>query len=300
EDLVFLRDPENGDPISRPGSFDDPARFDAPNAQWDIGLVLGLIPGYIGNRLEAFLLYRGRWSSYRNDFPTTVFPDARGLFGTAILAGFGYDDLRDHMRGVRSGFAAEVSAEWAPGFLAYPVASVEYLRFNSAAQVFVPLLPADSPAARFFVPLFGARAAMDAAAGPVLPIFVLQSFGGRYGRRALAGEVRGYPDRAYDASIKAYVNLELRVYGPALGPARPVVFTFLDAGWYFGLDRSASFGDASGVIASAGAGAAVGLWGAFRAGFYAGVLLPGYDRLFPIYVPGGEKSFASVMFIRHF
>lgn len=300
EDGKLVRDPASGEPIPAPATFDDPARFDAPNAQWDLGVVLGLIRGSGGNLLEAFLLYRGRWDVYRNDFSTAVFPDSRGMFGTALLAGLGYDRVRDLGRGLKSGAAAEVSAEWGPGFLASRFGPVEYGRFNASIRGYLPLLPENSSLYRILAPQLALRAAADAAFGPDQPLFVLQNFGGRYEGLALAGEVRGYPTRAYDASLKAFGNLELRVFGPALGPAAPVVLGFLDAGRYSGLHKSPSYGDSSGTLASLGAGLALGIGPAFHGGIYAGTILPVEDPLFEVYVPGGGRGFLSAMFTLHF
>ncbi len=300
EDGKLVRDPGTGDPIPAPETFDDPARFDAPNGQWDIGVVLGLAGGEGGNRLEAFLLYRGRWDVYRGGFSTSVFPDARGLFGTALLAGFGYDHVRDLGRGIDAGIAAESSVEWGPAFLASGFGPVDYLRFNASARGYFPVIPSDSPLFRVLAPQLAIRASADAAFGPDQPLFVLQGFGGRYEGKALAGEVRGYPSRAYDASLKAYGNLELRVFGPALGPAVPVILGFLDAGWYSGLHKSPAYGDASGTLASAGAGLALGIGGTFHGGVYAGTILRVEDPLFEVYVPGGGRGFFSAMFTLHF
>ena len=300
EDGKLIRDPASGEPIPAPETFDAPARFDAPNAQWDLGVVLGLIWGGDGNLLEAFLLYRGRWDVYRGGFTTAVFPDARGLFGTALLAGLGYDSVYDLGRGIDAGAAAEVSVEWGPGFLASGFGPVEYLRLNASIRGYLPLFPEGSALFPILAPQLALRAAADAAFGPDQPLFVLQNFGGRYEGLALAGEVRGYPTRAYDASLKAYGNLELRVFGPALGSAAPVVLGFLDAGWYSGLHKSPTYGDASGTLASVGAGLALGIGPAFHGGVYWGILFPSDDPLFPVYVPGGGRGFFSAMFTLHF
>lgn len=300
EDGKLVRDPGTGDPIQAPETFDDPARFDAPNGQWDLGVVLGLADGDGGNRLEAFLVYRGRWDVYRSGFSTAVFPDARGLFGTALLAGVGYDQVRDLGRGMDSGFAAESSVEWGPAFLASGFGPVEYLRFNATARGYLPLLAPGSPAFRFLAPQLAIRASADAAFGPDQPLFVLQGFGGRYEESGLASEVRGYPSRAYDASLKAYGNLELRVFGPALGPAVPVALAFFDAGAYSGLHKSPTYGDASGTLASVGAGLALGIGGTFHGGVYAGTILQVEDPLFTVYVPGGGRGFLTAMFTLHF
>ncbi len=300
EDGKLVRDPLDGDPIPAPATFDDPARFDAPNAQWDLGIVRGLVRGSGGNRLEAFLLYRGRWDVYRNGFPTAVFPDARGLFGTALLAGLGYDRVRDRGRGLKSGAAAEVSGEWGPGLLASRFGPVDYGRLNASVRGYLPLLPEGSTLSRVLAPQLALRAAADAAFGPDQPLFVLQGFGGRYEGRGLAGEVRGYPTRAYDASFKAYGNLEVRLFGPALGPAAPMAFAFLDGGAYSGLHKSPTYGDATGILASAGAGIAIGIGPAFHGGLYGGTRLPVEDPLVPVYVPEGGRGFFSAMFTLHF
>ncbi len=260
----------------------------------------GIDSGLRRKPARGFLLYRGRWDVYRGGFSTAVFPDARGLFGTALLAGLGYDSVRDLGRGLDTGAAAEASVEWGPAFLASGLGPVEYIRFNASVRGYLPLVPERSALFPILAPQLSARVSADAAFGPDQPLFVLQGFGGRYEGRALAGEVRGYPTRAYDASLKAYGNLELRVFGPALGPAAPVVLGFLDAGWYSGLHKSPTFGDASGTLASAGGGLALGIGPGFHGGVYGGILFPGDDPLFPVYVPDGGRGFFSAMFTLHF
>ena len=93
---------------------------------------------------------------------------------------------------------------------------------------------------------------------------------------------------------------KLHRIGPALGPAAPVVLGFLDAGWYSGLHKSPTFGDASGTLASAGGGLALGIGPGFHGGVYGGILVPGDDPLFPVYVPDGGRGFFSAMFTLHF
>lgn len=312
EDWRILRDPSTGDPAAAPADFDGAYRYYAPNAQWSLGLVQGILarPDK-GNLLEAFLLYRGRLDSYETSLPAEAFSDMRGIFGTSAIAGLGYDAVMKDSRRVKEGFAGEASVEWGPGALnSNSLSSTDFYRLDLQAQVYKPLLSygqvADERLNLLSVYLAG-FASCDYAGGGEggddIPIYVLQSFGGRYLRGSLGSCVRGYPSMSYDAALKTVANGEIRVLGPALFKQAwliPMVYAFCDAGYYSGLPGSATKADKSGLILSSGGGFALDLVDFAYLGFRAGYLFPGEDPLFSSYVPDGTRTFFSIEFLLHF
>lgn len=294
-----------GDPIEAPTESDSPYRYNSPNAQWDIGLVQALAGKADGNLAEAFFLYRGRYDYYDNDLSTSVFPDAHGIFGTAVLVGLGYDAVEQDSRRLKSGLGGELSFEWGPSFLASSFGSVDYWRGNLQAEWYQPLFSFGAGELNRFSAYFAGFGSVDFAGGEQIPIFVMESFGGRDERTSLGGSVRGYPSKTYDAAFKSVLNLECRFLGPAMFDLpwfMPLVYGFFDSGYYDGLPgaSTAAYRDASGLIASVGAGFALDIFDFAYLGFRGGLLLPGDDLLFPVYLPSGKKTFFSIEFLLHF
>ncbi|MDP3179969.1 MAG: hypothetical protein Q8M76_18805 [Spirochaetaceae bacterium] len=307
QDRYLLRDAATGDPIAaqnedNEGSVYAPGRnaFHSPNAQWDLGLVAALPPG--DGRLLAFAYWRGRLDANLNDLPTLVFRDVQGLFGNSLFVGAAWDDVRTDGRRVKAGRFAEASAEWAPPGLAS--AEVDYLRLDLQCRAFVPLFTRGDGDLNLVSSYLALLAQADWTTGSAMPLHVFQYFGGRAARKGLGGSVRGYPSQAWDAAFKAVANMEVRVLGPAffgLPWAMPLAYGFLDAGLYSGLPGAgADRASAAGFVASTGGGIALNLLDFAQAGFMAGILLPGDDPLYPVYLPGGEKSFFSIEFLLHF
>ncbi|MBN1241488.1 MAG: hypothetical protein JXA15_02130 [Spirochaetales bacterium] len=297
EDQYFLRDALTGAPVAPA----DELVYQAANAQWDLGLRVPLLGGQDPRLLEAFAAWRGRYDHRFNDFSTTVFEDARGLFGNALLVGLAYSGSGADSRRVKSGLDAEWSLEWSPA--GFSNVEADHLRLNAQARYFMPLFSTGRDDLNLFSAYLASFASVDWAAGTDIPLHVLQSFGGRGLRSGLGGSVRGYASKSYDAATKAVANLELRLLGPAMFELpwfMPLVYGFYDAGFYHGLPESAGQEDADGFIASAGGGFALDLFDFAYAGISAGVLLPGGDALFPVYVPDGETFFFSVEFLLHF
>jgi hypothetical protein len=315
EDWRILRDSATGDPISEKayitdGTFGEYHYF-APNVQWDLGLVQGILPKDKGNLLEAFLLYRGRLDDYETSLSNTAFSDMRGIFGTSAIIGLGYDAVTKDSRRVKDGISSEVSAEWGPGGLnANSIASTDFYRFDFKLWGFKPLISygqASDEGLNLLSVYLAGYASCDYAGGSDggdnIPIYVLQSFGGRELRGSLGSCVRGYPSASYDSALKTVANGEIRVLGPALFKQAwfiPMVYAFCDAGYYSGLPGSVSKSDKSGVIMSSGGGFALDIIDFAYLGFSAGYLFPGQDQLFSTYVPDGTKTFFSVEFLLHF
>lgn len=314
EDWRILRDPVTGDPVAAPSSVfgsSNGYRYQAPNAQWAAGLVQGLLPKDKGNLLEAFLFYRGRFDSYETSLSGSAFSDLHGVFGTSVLAGLGYDSVVRDSRRVKDGLSSELSGEWGPGALnANSVSATDFYRLNFKVAAFKPLLShgqvADERLNLLSVYLAG-FASCDYAGGSEgganVPIWVLQSFGGRDLRDSLGSCVRGYPSMSYDAALKTVANGEIRVVGPALFRQEwlvPVAYAFCDAGYYAGLPGASTKSDASGVIMSSGGGFALNLVDFAYLGVVAGYLFPGQDALFGTYVPSKDRSFWAIKFALHF
>lgn len=311
EDKRLLRDALTGDPIAAESDANKDTvyanhanSYNAPNGQWALGLLACLVPGEKTNLAEAFLAWRGRYDLYLNDLSTSVFPDAQGLFGNAVFAGLAWNGVTTDDRRVMSGISAEASAEWSPAGISS--VAVDYLRLDAQAQGYLPLFSHGNEGLNLFSAYLAGFGSVDWATGDSIPIHVMQSFGGRDVRSGLGGgSVRGYPSKAWDASLKAVANLELRLLGPALFGLpwfMPMAYGFFDAGGYAGMAgaTTASYAEASGLIMSAGGGFALNVLDFAYIGFKAGVLVPGEDTLFAVYVPELEKGFFSIEFMLHF
>jgi hypothetical protein len=248
-----------------------------PNVQVEFGPVQGLLwnAQQERNLAEAFLLYRGRFD-YHYDlysvepflFQSSEFTDAQGLAGNSLLAGLSYgtETLNGHR--VPRGIYAESSAEWGPRWLANSLyGTSDFYRLNAQVRGFLPVFDVEPDRRLNLLSAYlCAMAAVDYSGGAEVPIYVMQSFGGRSLRDGLGGSLRGFEKRAYDTELKTVVNLEARMNGPALGhPAlMPIAFLFFDAGGYAGYsnvpDGSAA-AERSGLLASWGFGAAVDFFG---------------------------------------
>lgn len=306
----ILRDPDSGDPVVAPDELDGKYRYYAPNVQWDLGLVQGILPKDKGNLLEAFFLYRGRYDDYETSLSNTAFSDMRGIFGTSAIIGLGYDAVTKDSRRVKDGISSEVSAEWGPEALnANSLASTDFYRLDFKVWGFKPLISygqASDEGLNLLSVYLAGYASCDYAGGSDggdnIPIYVLQSFGGRELRGSLGSCVRGYPSASYDAALKTVANGEIRVLGPALFNQAwciPMVYAFCDAGYYSGLPGSTTKADKSGVIMSSGGGFAIDVIDFAYLGFKAGYLFPGQDSLFNTYTDG-TRTFFSIEFLLHF
>lgn len=252
-----------------------------PNGQLELGPIQGLRWSEALNRnlLESFLLYRGRYAYYYDAYQVTPylfqsseFTDSAGLFGNSLLAGLSYDSSVRNGHRVPRGIYAEGSAEWGPRWLGNSLyGTSDFYRFNLQARGYLPVFDlAPDRRLNLLAAYLGAMAAVDYSGGAEVPIYVMQSFGGRELRDGLAGSVRGFEARAYDTQFKGVINLEARLNGPAWGhPAfMPIAFLFLDAGAYAGgysnLPEGSSFAREAGFLASLGTGAAIDVFGLAR------------------------------------
>jgi len=242
--------------------------YDRAEAKWQLGIVQALIPDIEGgsNFLEAHVFYRGRYDRHIFDASTLLdssgAPDRDGIFQNSLFVALDLNDLHTDPHKVRSGYSAEVSAEWGPGFLFNSVfGSADFLRLNATARGFLPLFDI---AAGFPLNLVSAYigdfVSVDYALGigaPV-PINVRQSFGGISPRTGLGGAVRGLDTGSLDTSLKIVNNFDFRVNLPAifLPNLVPGMVVYWDMGWYSQVGEGSLSTPAppSGFVSTIGAG----------------------------------------------
>ena len=305
EDLRILRDPATGEPIAEPDGFDGDYRFYSPNFQWALGVSQGIIQKDDGNLVEAFAFYRGRYDIYDSGLAATAFADMQGMFGTSLLVGVAYDSVANDSRRVYSGTFAELSAEVGPAALNTDPAT-DFWRVTLKARTYMPILSngqGKNPDLNAFSMYLAGFASVDYAGGDSVPIWVMQSFGGRSLRGSLGDCVRGYPSASYDSSLKVVANGEIRLLGPALFNQAwlvPMAYVFADAGYYSGFaNDSGMSNDDYGTIMSAGAGLNFNVLDFVNLGAYCGFKFPDGSSLYSTYTTS-EDFFWSIQFLLHF
>lgn len=294
EDMSLVRDELTGDPFLADENGNE---YRSPNFQWELAFIQGLarrVDG--GNLVEAFAFYRGRYDIYQNTLSDLVFADVRGLFGTSVMGGVSYDAVVKNGHKQKDGLYAEATAEWGPGFMN---AVTDFWRVSAQARYFLPIYDLPHEGGNLFNVYAGAFAGVDYSDGDSVPIYVNQSFGGRSLRDSLGNCVRGYGWNKYDSALKAVLNAEIRLVGPALGlpDIVPVLFFFADGGFYDGFRESASYADENGFLASTGAGLAIDVFGFAQLSFIGGVRLVDDDVEYG-YVPA--DYFTGIKFFLHF
>ncbi len=306
EDGRILRDPVTGDVRTEPGAFDGAYRYQSPNFQWALGATLGLAQKEKGNLVEAFAFYRGRYDFYDTSLSALAFTDMEGIFGNSFLAGLAYDNTARDSRRVYSGVFAELSGEYGPDALNEAARESDFLRFTLKAKGYLPLVStgqaSDEKLNAFSLYLAGFASA-DYASGGHVPIWVMQSFGGRDLRGSLGDCVRGYPSNSFDSSLKLVANGEVRAILPALFHQAWLVsmlYGFFDAGYYSGFaNDSGANKDASGAIMSTGAGLNFNVFDFVNLGAFAGLKLPDGSSIYTTYT-STEAFFWNIQFLLHF
>ena len=248
------------------------------NGQWEAALYQGLTWNERtgDNLLESFLYYRGRYDNYNYSAPaygTTVpylfssdFTDRNGLFGNSLMLGVCLKDLTEDSHQVQKGIYGEISAEYGPSWLGNGIfGDTDYWRLNFQVKGFLPLFDLDEESEKNSLSVYiGDFFSVDYSGGSSVPVYVVQSFGGKKLRKGLGGSLRGFDKYAWDTRFKAVNNLELRVNGPAIVHPKliPILFTYFDAGYFTGYQTApGTFDDASGFLCSAGAGIAINAFG---------------------------------------
>ncbi|MBN1834193.1 MAG: hypothetical protein JW820_00005 [Spirochaetales bacterium] len=238
--------------------------FNSPRLQWELGVVQGILwnPRLERNWLEAFAFGRGRYERYLDGRaywctdPGRVADieayheawqqayagtDAEGILGTSFLVGLDLDGLLFDPR-TRSwdGYYAEFSFEASPWFPAV-MGATDFWRVNLSAMGFRTLYRGAGSSARPGITIYlGDFFSIDYAdARRAMPLYVMQSFGGRNPRQGLGDEgVRGFEAYSWDTQLKILNNLEVRFNLPpfwAVDDERralmPGLLAFLDAGY---------------------------------------------------------------------
>ena len=313
-DRRVLRDPATGDPRASPSAVDAAYWHQGITADLASGIAWRLLdraPDGGGSRFELFSSLRARHETRFTSLSAAVFPDMRGLTAFSVLGGAAYDSTFRDERRMRSGYAAETSVEWGPGFAGVS-GGTDFFRVSAWAKGFLPIASFGADALSGFSLYAAGYTQTDAAWGDEVPLHVLTSFGGREPASGVGSSVRGYPSWSYESLRKVSANAELRLVGPALfgvPSVRPVVMVFSDAGWYGGLDRASGnatsalrWADADGVLASAGAGAALGILDTVYLGARAGLRWAISDPLYGVYFSdaGTGAFFWDLTLLMHF
>jgi len=257
---VFFRNAD-GTPLA--GS-DDNTFFPQLEIVSDTGIRQGIIwsASLDRNLAEAFAFYR---LHFDRNFDTgngayifaSSFPDRVQILSNAALIGLDFDTTRmDSIHKTWDGFYAEASVALGPRSLLNGIGDSSYARLNLTAYGFTTLLRSSTADGRNLTSIYlGDFATVDYAAGSSIPIYVMQTVGGRYPRNGVGDAVRGFEAGAYDTNLKAVNNLEVRVTGPALiwPNLVPGLYAFFDSGFHNGYsgDPSATVG---GFLASGGVG----------------------------------------------
>ncbi len=217
------------------------------------------------NLLEAFLFYRIHYDynvQTGGAAPQLVFasnfPDRTQILGNALHAGLSYNTVAvDDIHKTEEGIYGEASVEWGPSFLFNSIGNADYYRFNATFKGYKTLFTGSTEDGT--MNLFSAYLAdffgVDYAGGSSIPIYVIESYGGRYMRWSNSTSIHGLDDGHYGTDLKVLNNLELRLVGPAViwSDLVPAVFIFVDTAYYNGffMDPNNTPG---GFIGSTGAG----------------------------------------------
>lgn len=277
QEKVFYHD-ATGAVLSDTSSLDKEYKRRTPNFQWEAALYQGLTWNERtgDNLLESFLYYRGRYDiyNYADSYgvvpylftDTSPFTDKDGLFGNSLMAGLCWKDLTEDSHQVQKGIYAEASVEYGPSWLGNSFfGETDYLRLNAQVKAYLPIFDLDESSEMNKLSVYaGNYFSVDYSGGGSVPIYVIQSFGGKNLRPGLGGSLRGFDSYAWDTRFKAVNNLELRVNGPAFfSPSfLPVLFTYFDAGYFYGHQISPGDFDAEqGFLCSAGGGIAINVFG---------------------------------------
>jgi hypothetical protein len=227
-------------PISAAAGHNRRLEFNSPNLQWELGVLQGILRSPDRNQdqgrnlLEAFAFYRGRYDLYlggryyqgteesrvatieayhewwKEHYAGT---DAGGIFGTSFLFGLDWNGLQQDPRSrAWEGYYGEASMEASPWIPGVPGAS-DFWRVSASALGFHTLWEQRPEARGTGLTIYlGDRFSVDYAdARRAMPLYVMESFGGRRLRSGLTEDgVRGFESRAWDTQLKIVNNVELR------------------------------------------------------------------------------------------
>jgi len=255
--LVYLGGGRVGDAYYRDTNFatqvdTQHAKFNKWNAIARLGLDLGIVYDQSLQRNSVYGLFfvKSFFDSYISDDanPPAIFAsglaDNTGAWETSLFAGLFWDKLVFNPRlQSRSGFATQASVEWAPGAAFNNVlGGADYVRLNSRATVFLPILETGSYGL-YLANLLTLDALFGEPAG--IPGLARRTTGGFDRRPAPGGLVRGLDGGRHDTYLKFINNIDLRFnFLPLFSlPASPQdsilvpeLFMFFDAGLIDKLD----------------------------------------------------------------
>ncbi len=305
EDRLILRNDSDGSHLAKPAAFDSSLQkhwFHWPNVEVDTGLLYRPSLDAAWPRVEAFGLARGRYEGNSPLLGTALFPDASELLALSGLAGLQVSTIEKTPRRLISGYAGELSAEWAPKALGFQGGS-DFFRISANMEGYLPIFSQGDDDLQAISAYAGVYATADLAWGDTIPLYVLTSFGGRYLRSGLGTSVRGFQPWGYEAATKAAASAELRLIGPGLfGMAniRPIAYLFGDAGLFSRL-YSSPVTDKDGILCSTGGALALNILDFAYLGLRAGLKFPGADPLHDaFYFTDKERFFWDVTFMLHF
>ena len=264
----FFRN-SNGSPVVGSDTGTTFSQFEAVD---DLGIRQGILwnPKLRRNLLEGFAFYRFHYDyDYRDPTQNQLifqssFPDDPQTLINSAMVGLDYNTtVKDKIHATWNGTYGEASAEWGPRGFFNSIGQADFYRLNLTAWGFKTFYTSATKSNANLFSLYGAyQVRVDYAGGSSIPIYVMQSFGGRYShlRYGLGDAVRGFEQGSYDTNFKAAVNFDLRATGPGIywpvlihGYLIPGLYTFLDGGYYNGY-----FGDPTnspgGFLASTGVG----------------------------------------------
>lgn len=159
----------------------------------------------------------------------TTYPDKEGLWQNSVFLGLYYDRVQyNNNIQTASGFYAEVSGEWAPGFFANNLfGDSDYIRGNLTLKGFITLIESET-----FSLYLGDRIIADILGGAKIPSIAMRQIGGFSTYSGAGGAVRGIEGGRYDSYIKLINNFDVRApFLPLFDNLLiPEFFAFFDAG----------------------------------------------------------------------
>lgn len=212
--------------------------FSQLNLQWNLGLRQELLP----ELLEIGLYYRGWYNNnYQDESPLALLfesdrPESfRSLTHSFSLLAALDASLEKPVTKVKSGFAAELTGEYAPGAL-NPLGGADFGRITLELESYLPIyesLVSGKPDFNLFSIYAGFYSITDFITGESVPYYAESSFGGLSYRDGLGGTVRGYESGRFTGDVKTAFSTELRLNLPTIiwPGLMPVALIHIDGGY---------------------------------------------------------------------
>lgn len=264
---------------------------------WQLGLQQGILSraDSSDDAAVAFVFYRGRYALPFEQTGQLFFqsglPATDDSLTGAVVGGLAYRIVETHeTTRVSRGVQAELAIEWGPAFLHNQLLSdADYSRTTLSARGYLPLyeLEPEEGMNRFSAYLAG-FGVLDWSTGPVIPLSVRSTTGGRSLRSAPGGSVRGYASGRFDATFKAVANAEVRANLPSIAIPEivPGLVVYTDGGYYLDEDSlSPQPTENQGFLLSSGAGFYLDLFRFAELVFYTNYVWIGTDVAGASWVP---------------